>query len=226
MKNILIVEDESLVALELCRFVRNLGYNPSASVSNAAKAIEVVHSQKIDLVLMDVYIKGNMDGISCAKEIKASKNIPLIYISAFSDDATLERAIETNPTTYLIKPFNTKELEVAIKIALKRSRRSSDNEKIHVGDIVLNEDFSYDTTSSELILLGENIHLTNQERKLLKLLINSKNTVVSIYEIENELWPDKESNENTRRALVARLRSKLNYQFIQTIHSIGYKINF
>jgi len=225
MKKILIVEDESLVALEISNVVQALGYNTCAIVSNAKKALQVVAVDTVDLILMDVYIKGDIDGISCAKEIKKSKDIPIIYISAFSDDDTLTRAIETNPTSYLIKPFNIKELEIAIKIALKKSTTESGKENNIIGDFILDDDFSYESVSQELIMLGEKIHLTRQERQLLGLLIRSKNKIVSIYEMENEIWPDKESNENTRRALIARLRSKLNHKFIETIHSVGYRIN-
>lgn len=226
MKNILIVEDESLVAMEIAAYVNKLGYRACETVSSAKSALDVVSKKNVDLVLMDVYIKGDVDGIACAREIKKMKNIPVIYISAFSDDQTLERAIETNPSTYLVKPFSRDDLKIAIKIALKHSEIEDQTAQILVGDIVFDEEFSYDTYSDELLCLGESIRLTKQERILLKLLIDAKNSVVSIYELENEIWPQKESNENTRRALVARLRAKLNYKFIETVHSVGYKIHF
>ncbi|WP_428737461.1 response regulator [Sulfurimonas sp.] len=224
MINILIVEDESIVALEISNFVKTLGFNPIATVSNGKKAMEIIRSNVVDLILMDVYIKGDIDGISVAQQINQIKNIPIIYISAFSDDITLQRAIETNPSTYLIKPFHEKELEVAIKIALKQVQKEFGSYR--KGDITFDQEFSYDSQADELLFIGEVVHLTKQERQLLHLLLNCKNQIVSIYDVENEIWPTKESNENTRRALVSRLRSKLNYKFIQTIHSIGYKINF
>ena len=219
--NILIVEDESIVALELSGYIESLGFKVAGIASSANQAYKIMQNNEIDLILMDVQIKGEIDGITCAREIKKSKDIALIYISAFSDDDTLQRAIETNPSSYLIKPLNRMELKVAIGIAMKNSSDSS-----MVGDIILDSEFSFDSKNRELILHGENIHLTKQEKLLLSLLLNSKNTIVSIYEVENCLWPDKQSNENTRRALVSRLRSKLKYKFLETIHSIGYRINF
>jgi len=219
-KNILIVEDESIVALEIAHYIKGLGFNVVDTVSSAIKAFEVVKTKNLDLILMDIHIKGDVDGISCAKEIKAYKDIPLIYISAFSDDETLLRAIETNPSSYLVKPFNTKELKVAMSIATKKASLN-----LKVGDIVFDEEFSFNSKDKELIILGETVHLTKQEKQLLALLLTSKNALVSIYEVENAIWPNKSSNENTRRALVARLRSKLKYKFLETIHSIGYRIN-
>ena len=219
-KNVLIVEDESIVALELSGYVESLGFKVAGIASSAKQAYEITQKHEIDLVLMDVHIKGEVDGISCAREIKKSKDVSLIYISAFSDDDTLRRAIQTDPSSYLIKPLNRMELKVAIGIAMKNS-----SDSFVRGDIILDGEFSFDSKNGELILQGENIHLTKQEKLLLCLLLASKNTILSIYEMENALWPDKQSNENTRRALVSRLRSKLKYKFLETIHSIGYRIN-
>ncbi len=220
LKNILIVEDESIVALELSGYVETLGFKVAGIASSADQAYKILQKHEIDLILMDIYIKGKVDGISCAKEIKKSRDISLIYISAFSDDETLQRAIETDPSSYLIKPLNRMELKVAMRIAIKNS-----SDSFARGNIIFDSEFSFDTANSELILHGESIHITKQEKVLLSLLLASKNSIVSIYEIENHLWPDKQSNENTRRALVSRLRSKLKYKFLETIHSIGYRIN-
>jgi len=226
MKDILIIEDESLVALEISGYIKELGYDVIGIAASALKAFDILEKQNADLILMDVYIKGNMDGVDLAAEIRKSKNIPVIYISAFSDDDTLDRAILTNPIAYLSKPFNRSELKMAIKIALNRKRRKSDTaSKLRRGDICFDDDFSFDTATEELILEGEVIHLTKQEKKLLLLLLEFKNSVISIYEIENELWPNKEANENTRRALISRLRAKLNYKFLETVHSEGYKLH-
>lgn len=226
MNHILIVEDESLVALEISRFVKDLGYDVSKIVASSKKALEVMKEQPIDAVLMDVNIKGDEDGITCAAKIKALKNIPIIYISAFSDDETLDRAIETNPTSYLVKPFNRKELQVALKIATKRNRRREDKNPDELrGDIIFDSSFSFDTQEKLLIHFGEIIHLTKRERELLSLLVEHKNQIIPFEQIEYEIWPDKDSNENTRRALVSKLRSKLNHQFLETIHSLGYRLN-
>ncbi len=220
IKNVLIVEDESIVALEIASYITELGYKVLGSVTSAKKALQLLDDINVDLILMDVYLKEEMDGISCVIEIKKQKDIPVIYISAFSDDETLSRAIDTDPSAYLIKPFNRKELKAAMCIATKNSFSS-----LNRGDTIFDDEFSFNTKEKELIMLGEIIHLTKQERQLLLLLVTSKNRVISIYELENEIWPDKISNENTRRALVSRLRSKLKYKFLETIHSIGYRIN-
>lgn len=220
MKNVLIVEDESIVALEMSNYAESLGYNVVGMASNALSAMDVLKEEEVNLILMDVYIKGDIDGISCTEMIKKEQDIPVIYISAFSDDETLDRAIKTEPSSYLVKPFNRKELKIAMQIATNKYGAN-----MRVGDVVFDREFSFDNDSHELILHGEIIHLTKQEKQLLSMLVKSKNQVVSIYDVENAIWPYKSTNENTRRALIRRVRSKLNYKFLETLHSIGYRIN-
>lgn len=220
--NVLIVEDESLVAMEIGTFVQTLGYTVCATASSGEKALEYFTAQRVDVVLMDVYLKGEMDGIACAMQMCSLKEVPLIYISAFSDDETLERAISTHPDAYLVKPFHRDELKMAMKIALKSKQLTA--QKLHRGDKVLDEEFSYDTHTHELIYQEERLHLTKLEQQLLELLLATKHGLLSIDEMENSLWPDRPSNENRRRALVSRLRAKLHYRFIQTIHAEGYTL--
>jgi DNA-binding response OmpR family regulator len=220
MKNVLIVEDESIVALEISSYIKDIGFNVCGIASSAIEAYKIVKNNKVDLILMDVLLKGDEDGIECAKNIKKTKDIPIIYISAFSDDETLNRAIETNPSSYLIKPFNRKELKVAMNIATKHH-----SSELRVGDVIFDDEFSFDKNTQELIMRGEVVHLTKQETQLLSLLVDSKNNVITFYDIDNEIWPDKQSNENTRRALISRLRLKLKYKFLETVHSIGYKLS-
>jgi DNA-binding response OmpR family regulator len=217
-KNILIVEDESIVAMELSSYLETLGLNVVFIAYSGYEALEAIEKFDIDLILMDIHLKGDIDGIECAKKIKKIKDIPLIYLTAYCDDETLERAILTKPSSYLIKPINRNELKVAVKIALKNLTNK------YQGDIIFDEEFSFDSKNKELIASGEFVHLTKQEKELLELLVLSKNNIVSIYEIENSLWPDKQSNENTRRALISRLRLKLKNKFLETVHSIGYRL--
>jgi len=223
-KRILIVEDESIVALEIASYVKSLGYEVVATASNANDAVNYALEKEPDAILMDVRLKGEEDGISAAKRIMDEKKISVIYITAFSDDESIERAIETNPAAYLTKPFNRKELVAALKIAIKRS-------ELHgvytlVGGLKINDEFSFDFEEGQLICCGEYIHLTKKEQELIILLLEAKKRIVDIYTIENRIWPEKVPNENTRRGLILRLRSKLKHQFIETISGQGYRLTY
>lgn len=221
MRQILIVEDESLVALDLAQSVESLGYKVIGIVSNSKDAIKLTCKEKIDLVLMDICIKGDTDGIDTAKAIKIyDKNIQIIYSTALSGEADIKRAVKTNPSAYMIKPVSIQTLQAAIEIAFTNY---IDGELMQ-GDILLDSEFSYDTDSKQLINNGKFIHLTKRETQLLSLFIASANHIVSIYDIENEIWPEKNFNVNTTRALISRLRAKLKYKIIETIPSLGYRV--
>ena len=117
---ILIVEDESIVALDIQNRLRRLGYTVAGFVASGEDAIVKTAEIKPDLVLMDIKLKGAMDGIEAAGQIKAKFGTPSIYLTAFADEATLQRAKETEPLGYLIKPFEERELLATIRMAMYR----------------------------------------------------------------------------------------------------------
>lgn len=219
MKKILIVEDESLVALDISESIISLGYRSVGTASNFDAAIELVNKNRPDLVLMDICLKGEKDGIEVASTIKAKFDIPVIYITALNSEEDIQRAVLTNPSAYLIKPFDMKSLQIAIKIALNHNGNNSSLK----GDMQLDDEFSYDTSTKQLILNGEFVGLTKKESNLLELFLDNANSIVDLYLIENYIWPDKNANLSTLRALVSRLRVKLKYKFIETVPSIGYR---
>ncbi len=219
MERILIIEDESLVVMDLTLSLSKFGYEVVGSASNYQDAITITKEKKPDLILMDICLNGNIDGIETAKEINRFYDIPIIYLTALSGSNELDRALKTNPSAYLVKPFSTQSLKAAIEIALKKSEK-----KEIIGDIVFDSEFSYNSKTKELICDNSYISLTKRERELLGLLVENRGNIVTFMEMENIIWPDKSPNDNTRRALVSRLRAKLKYKFIKTIPSVGYKI--
>ncbi|MGC1393061.1 MAG: ATP-binding protein [Coleofasciculaceae cyanobacterium] len=122
MRNIklLIVEDEEIVAFDIESILHNLGYEICDIVSSAEEAIASASRCLPDLILMDIMLKGSMDGIQAAAEIHKCFDIPIVYLSAYGDTNTIERAKLTEPFGYLLKPFTEKELHTVIEIALTR----------------------------------------------------------------------------------------------------------
>ncbi|MCX9085108.1 MAG: response regulator [Candidatus Methanoperedens sp.] len=115
---ILVVEDEAIVAEAIRRKLLKMGYDAPSTASSGEEAIKRVKENKPDLVLMDIVIQGKMDGIETAEHIRTRFNIPVVYLTAYSDEKTLLRAKITKPSGYIIKPFKERELQVAIEIAL------------------------------------------------------------------------------------------------------------
>ncbi len=115
---ILIVEDEPIIARDLEETLRHLGYKVAAIASSGEEAVKKVEEQRPDLVLMDIVLKGSMDGIETTACIQARCDIPFVYLSAYSDSEVLKRARETHPYGYIIKPVTEHELHLAIERAL------------------------------------------------------------------------------------------------------------
>jgi diguanylate cyclase (GGDEF)-like protein/PAS domain S-box-containing protein len=119
---ILVVEDEVVIALDIQRTLIKLGYEVPEFVTSAESALERIAASRPDLVLMDIHLSGEMDGIAAADEIRQRDRLPVVFLTAHSDEATLSRAKITEPYGYVLKPFEERELEIAVDIALYRHR--------------------------------------------------------------------------------------------------------
>lgn len=115
---LLIVENEGIVALNIQRRLQGLGYDVVAALSSGEEAIQVAGEIKPNLVLMDIKLEGNVDGIEAAAQIRSSFQIPVVYLTAYTDDETLNRAKLTEPYGYILKPFEARDLGTTIEIAL------------------------------------------------------------------------------------------------------------
>jgi CheY-like chemotaxis protein len=113
-RRILIVEDESLIALDLQRRLSRLGYVVVGLVTSGPQAIRAAYQLQPDLVLMDIRLKGEMDGIEAAQQIQANRPIPIIYLTAYVDEVTMQRAQATSSWGFLRKPFHVRELQAIL----------------------------------------------------------------------------------------------------------------
>jgi PAS domain S-box-containing protein len=119
---ILVVEDEGITAKHIESRLTGLGYEVPAIAQTGAEAIEKAEQIRPDLVLMDIQLKGEMDGVQAARQLSERFGVPVTYLTAFADDATLARAQDTAPYGYVVKPFGERELHAAIQMALTRRR--------------------------------------------------------------------------------------------------------
>lgn len=123
---ILIVEDELLIARDLSKKLTKMGYEIAAVVSSGQAALAAIADHWPDLVLMDIVIKGELDGIDTAQAVHQQFGIPVIYITAYADDDTLQRAEQSGAYGYILKPFNERELHASIKLAMQKSKQYQD----------------------------------------------------------------------------------------------------
>jgi signal transduction histidine kinase len=117
-KDILIVEDENIVALDMRMRLETMGYRVADVVDTGNLALERARELSPDLVLMDIKLKGGQDGIEAARLLRERAEVPVIFVTAFTDEKTLERAKQTSPYGYIVKPFHERELRIAIELAL------------------------------------------------------------------------------------------------------------
>ncbi|WP_020569810.1 response regulator transcription factor [Neolewinella persica] len=132
---ILIVEDEAIIATEIEFSLRKLGYQIVGKARNGDKALDLLASTKPDLALLDIDIQGTLSGIDLARIIRDKYNYPFVFLTAFSDRATLERVKDTMPYGYIVKPFNGGELLTTIELALHKYAAEQDGGFPHLADI-------------------------------------------------------------------------------------------
>jgi len=220
---ILIIEDEIIVALDIKSALENLGYEVTTIATNHTEALESIKKNKPNIILTDINLENSIDGINIVKDIQKVQNIPVIYLTAFSDDETINRAIQTNPIGYLLKPFKTNELKSTILLALYKSKQPSiqntPNRYKYLGN-----NYFYNEENKKLYFKEIEIKLTQKESELLDILYKNKGKTVAFETIEYHIWEDSTVSNSTLRTLIYRLRSKLEYKLIETIPLSGCKL--
>ncbi|HEY5809427.1 MAG TPA: response regulator [Povalibacter sp.] len=134
---ILIVEDERIIAMDLAGTLTELGYSIAGMTTRGEDAIEQARRLSPHLILMDVRLAGKIDGIQAARSIRLESDVPVIYLTAHSDNETLQRAVESTASGYLVKPFKAPELRCVIEIALHK----------HAADVRLRENEQWLSTT-------------------------------------------------------------------------------
>jgi len=116
--SVLIVEDDDLICHLIEWRLQKLGYSVSGKAATGKDAITLTEETRPDAILMDIALKGDMDGIETAKVIKEKFNIPIIFLTASSDNKTLDKIIPIQPSQYILKPFNDDDLRIALRLSL------------------------------------------------------------------------------------------------------------
>lgn len=216
MPKILIVDDEERIVNVLCEYAEfnKIDYD---TASDGFEAVEKVMENNYDCILMDIMMP-NMNGFSAVEEIKKIKNIPIIMISAKSEESDKLHGFSLGADDYIVKPFSPKEVMARVKAVMKRS--SSYIEQLKSNGIEI------DTEGRIVSVNGERIELTNKEYLLLVLLVKNKNIALSRDKILNEIWGyDYYGDGRTVDTHIKMLRAHLKDagKYIKTIHGVGYK---
>ena len=226
MKNnkILVVDDEKDIRDLLEIYLRNDGYDV-IKASCGAEALDIVSNEKVDLVILDIMMPG-IDGMEVCKSIRKCLNIPIMILSAKSENMDKIQGILTGADDYMVKPFDPLELTVRIKALLRRAYYFNvdiyrDNNLITIENLVI------DKKRHKVTVEGDEVLLTAREFDILYLLASNRGQVFSSEEIFEKVWKEKyyQSN-NTIMVHMSRLREKIKKgnNIIHTVWGVGYKI--
>ncbi|RLA79108.1 MAG: DNA-binding response regulator [Epsilonproteobacteria bacterium] len=220
---ILIVEDEPIVALELKTEVEKLNIEVTGMVHTQKKVLLSIEKNEPDIILMDVKLGKGNDGINIAKEIQKTKNIPILYVTAFSDDNTMERAFSTNPLGYIVKPFKKEDLKTNIQLAQYKITLNTVS-NINDDYTCLGEEFYFDTKNSHLYYQENFVKLGAKEKHLLSILVEANHAKVLFSDLEDAIWDGNKPSASALRTLVYRLKGKLGNNIIDVTYGYGYNI--
>ena len=214
--NILIVEDEKEIREGVSEYLSEVGYNV-ISAEDGMQAIELFKNSKIDLVILDIMLP-KANGFVVLNKIRQESNVPVIMLTAMSDDYTQIMSFDEKADDYITKPFSIIVLHKRIEALLRRGVKVSENKKWCYGDIEI--DFEGYSARKN----GENIDLKPKEIKLIELLLKYEGKVLTRAQILDNLWNIEESpNDRVIDVYIKNIRKKLLLDCIVTVKGIGYK---
>lgn len=214
--NILIVEDEKEIREGVSEYLSEVGYNV-ISAEDGMQAIELFKNNKIDLVILDIMLP-KANGFVVLNKIRQESNVPVIMLTAMSDDYTQIMSFDEKADDYITKPFSIIVLHKRIEALLRRGVKVSENKKWCYGDIEI--DFEGYSARKN----GENIDLKPKEIKLIELLLKYEGKVLTRAQILDNLWNIEESpNDRVIDVYIKNIRKKLLLDCIVTVKGIGYK---
>ncbi len=217
---ILILEDESMLALSMQEFLEDCGYDVDC-FSHSERAYDAVYENIYDLLLLDVKVLGEKNGFEMLEALrKEGVKLPAIFITSLTQIDDLSRGYECGACDYIRKPFDLAELKLRVEQAIKTYCFSTADEHLS-----LPFGYSYDVKNMKLSFEEEEIMLAKTEAKILELLIKQRGNVVSYEMFWEEVWGEWIDPTNIR-VQVGTLRKKLKKDFIKNIRGVGYSIDF
>lgn len=220
---ILIIEDEIIAALELKTEIEKLGCIVTDIAYTQQKVLDSIRNNKPDIILSDINLGKSPDGIQIVQKVQKIQNIPILYITAFSDDDTIARALSTNPLGYIVKPFKPEDIKTNIRLAIYKINLFP-AKKINKNHHYLGNNFYYDLTEEKLYYKNKFINLGIKEKRLLSILIDANYSKVRFSDLEEIVWEGNKPSQGALRTLVYRLKGKLGNDIIEVTYGYGYNL--
>ena len=225
--NVLVVDDEKEIRDAIDIYLRGEWINV-IKAGDGFEALEILDKEDIHLVVLDIMMP-KLDGMRTCLKIRESRNIPIILLSAKSEDSDKILGLNIGADDYVTKPFNHLELVARVKSQLRRYDYPLNRENTQ--DLIVIKDLTIDTVNKQVSLRGENIKLTATEYKILTLLASHPGRIFSIKEIYERVWEEPfYKSENTVTVHIRRMREKIEInskepEYIKVVWGLGYKID-
>lgn len=228
MYNILVVDDDKEIVSAVEIYLIREGYNVFKSY-DGNECLKVLKNNKVHLIILDIMMP-NKDGIETLTELRKDYNIPVIMLSAKSEDNDKIKGLNVGADDYLTKPFNHLELIARVKAIMRRytdlgAIQDTENKNIYkTGDLIINDE------TKEITCEGKNIKMTPTEYNILKFLIKNKGRVFSISQIYENVWAEESfGTDNIIAVHIRHIREKIEInpkepKYLKVIWGIGYKI--
>ncbi len=218
--SLFIVEDDLISAQYLKEILEAEGFKVKGIVDNGKEALRQLKACSVDIVLMDIILKGVMTGSEAAVILKQMHPAcKIIFLTAYADEEMIEYALNAQAIAYLMKPYREKEIIATVRMALQGRDAPPIDESI----IPLKHNFSYNIKQHCLEKKGEEIPLSSNKRKLIEILAKNKNHVVSNRQLSIYIW-DEPGHDSNLRSLISRLKKTIGCELVTNANGLGYMI--
>lgn len=221
-ETLMIVEDEVLTRRFLRSVAEKLGIRVLGTCDNGSALLEMLTREQPQMILMDINIKGAIDGLQTVRRIYQTRPVPIVFITAYTDSDTLKEAMALSPYGFVAKPVTPKQLEIALNLACVRCRELPQHRPAH--DLLLPEGYIYHADSGTMTKEGALLHLSKKERLLLTLLAKTPGQPVRPAVLESALWPRTPAGADALPSLIKRLRHKTSKKLIENLYGEGYAL--
>ena len=223
MKKILVVDDEEKIRAIICKYGEFEGYQ-IVEARDGMEAVRICREQDFDVIILDVMMP-ELDGFSTCKEIKKTKNIPVIMLSARGEEYDKIHGFELGIDDYVVKPFSPKELMMRVKVVIDRNS-VKDKQKLAEHEIFQAEGLCVDFTGRTVSVDGKRVELSPKEYDLLFYMVRNRNIALERERLITEVWGyDYYGDDRTLDTHIKLLRSSLGEyrKFLVTLRGVGYR---
>lgn len=225
-KHVMIVEDETITQRYLKDILNHYDVETVLCYDNAEDAYHAVKDSKCEMILMDINIKGSVDGIQLSRKILQQYNIPIVFITAHSDQDTFQEVLDLSPYGFITKPFSAKDIEMTLQVAYKRflSQHTQVRKEEPSDQVQIDTHYTYSKSLKKLYKDGEEIKLNSKHLMLVDILCRNIDHTVGYDTLRSGIWDNEEIAESALRTLVYSLRKQLPDLPLISHSKVGYAI--